>query len=949
MQRVLIWRNIQHVDKSNTDAVNPSLPVFILSPPILRSFARESMTNSAPTWILCRAAPVIIAIVMIVASGGFVAAQFSEPFDAGIATFKRHQSDCAIDLASWCQSRDAETEGTTGADTETTFERIQFRCGSGTNVFVSHEVPHAYIIPELKPVVRMKSTRAGAQIQVRIVLPNTLAPDASGPMTTTLHGEKYSATGQWQAIGFRGGDFDLAELLKKELWFLRRKYGSHVDAKEAYIDRVVINLYSGPGDHDVQIDNLEVNGMVPVKQVTVTNRSLTPIVDPHVRNVAALAAISSISARDKRPSLVDRDGTVLIIGKRPFFPMVIEHNGEDFAFLKTIGFNTVELSATATQQQLTEAKRLDMWIVCPPPASIGITDIGFEFDRVLAWSVGKNLTGRDVLTVAQRIREIRESDLRENRPIVGNVLSNWSQLAQQVDILSVGLQPLGTSFIASQYSDWLRQRAHSVATSKPMWADVQTELSQTLLDQVSMISQQTPPTPIEPQQLKFLVVEAITGGARGLRFRSRNPLDQPDPASRLRTMTIELVNAFIEQIEPWAVGGAMMGSVPTDDPSVEITAFNTNRSRLLLIQRPTHHEQYWAGDVPLKDVLFSDTASAFTDRAYQLTDTRLKLLSSVRKMGGTEIQIPDCPFLTAVVFTQDPLVVSQLSQSYQRIGKQPIQQMRSELSQQWIAIMQLIDGQMARMGRGSAELGGTLNEAVTAYRVATDLILKSSGDAATTFLDRTEERLGFSRRETAVGPLGLFQSKTSTPFVAHASLIPLHWRLTDQLKAAGSWDPNGLPAGDFESLEHMQRSGWQNHRIDTSALTTRVELSSERVVLGRKSLKLTVTPTSTSGTVEETPLWIISPSVKVQPNQMVQVHGWINIPQMIQGNMDGLKITDSSGGASLAERIVSTDGWEEFTLYRSINQTGQLNVRFDLTGFGTAYLDEVTIRTIDLK
>jgi len=902
------------------------------------------MTNSAHTWILCRLGQLIVAIVMIVVLSAVSNAQFSESFESKHATFQRHQSDCSVDLSSWKQSRGSETQGDRESPNsyETTFERIRFRCGAGTNVFASHEIPHAYIIPELKPSVRMKSTRSGAQVLVRVVLPHTLAPDASGPMTTTLHGEKYSAVGQWQTIGFSGSDFDLTELLTKELWFLRQKYGSHVDPREAYIDRVVVNLYSGPGEHDIQIENLKINGLVPVKQTSVTNRAPAPMVDPHIRQVARIAS------RDKRPSLVDRDGTVLVIGKRPFFPLVIEHNGEDFAFLKAIGFNTVELSTTVSQEQLDEAKRLDMWVVCPPPASIGVSDIGFEFDRVLAWFVGKNLSGRDILTVAQRIREIRESDLRENRPVVGNVSSNWSRFAQQLDILSVGLQPLGTSFIASQYSDWIRQRAHSVATSKPVWADIQTELSKSLLDQVSIVSQQTPPTPIEPQQLQFLVVEAITGGARGLRFRSRNRLDAPDPASRLRTMTIELVNAFIEQIEPWAVGGAMMGAVAVDDPGVEITAFNTNRSRLLLIQRPTYHEQYWAGDVPLKTISFSDTASAFTDRAYQLTDTRLKLLSSVRNMGGTEIEIPDCPFFTAVVFTQDPLVVSQLSQSYQRVGKQTIQQMRSELSQQWIAIMQLIDQQMARMGRGSAEIGGTLNEAVTAYRVASDLIVKSSGDAATTFLDRTEERLGFSRRETAVGPLGLFQSKTSTPFVAHASLIPLHWQLTDKLKTSGEWDPNGLAAGDFESLEHMQRAGWENHRIDASSMTTRVELSSDQVVLGRKSLKLLVTPNASAGVVEETPLWIVSPSVKVQPQQMVQIHGWVNVPQTLKGTMDGLMITDSFGGKALAERIVSTDGWEEFTLYRSVNKPGELNVRFDLTGFGEAYLDEVTIRTIDL-
>lgn len=920
------------------------------------------MTNSAPITILIKLASAAFAIVAIVAASASAIAQFVETMDDPVPAFKRHQSDCSIEPNTWIQTRstgqssDSENfqDNPFFPNDTVTSERIRFRCRSGTNAFVSFPIPHAYIIPELKPVVRLKSTRPGAQVLVRIVLPHTLAPDASGPMTTTLAGGKYLSPGTWQSIGFN--DDDLAELLKKELWFLRRKYGPHVDSREAYIDRVVINLYSGPGDHDVQIDHLEINGLVPVKiarDKPVPLQPVAPAIDSYVRQASALTdpkfGDGQFANNRKRPSIVQRDATVLIANDRPVLPLVIEHNGEDFAFLKTIGFNTVQLPTTATDQQLAEAKRLDMWIVCPPPASVGVSEIGFEFDRVLAWSVGKNLTGRDVLTVAQRIREIRESDLRENRPIVGNVAANWSQLAQQVDVLSIGLQPLGTSFIASQYSDWIRQNARSIATNKPVWADVQTELSQTLLDQVGAISQQTPPTPIEPQQLKFLVVEAITGGARGLRFRSRNRLDAPDPASRLRTMTIELVNAFIEQIEPWAVGGALMGSVPTNDPGLEITAFNTNRSRLLLIQRPTHHEQYWAGDVPLKDVAFSDTASAFTDRAYQLTDTRLKLLSAVRNLGGTEVQIPDCPFLTAVVFTQDPLVVSQLSQSYQRVGKQSIQQMRSELSQQWIAIMQLIDQQMGRMGRGSAEMGGALNDAVTAYRVASDLIIKSSGDAATTFLDRTEERLGFSRRETAVGPLGLFQSKTSTPFVAHASLIPLHWRLTDRLKNSGAWDPNGLPAGDFESLEHMQRAGWENHRIDSSTLSTRVELSNEQVVLGRKSLKLTVTPTSAAAVVEEKPLWIVSPSVKVEPNQMVQIHGWVNVPKIIQGNMDGLMITDSSGGDALAERIISTNGWEEFTLYRSITSASELSVRFDLTGYGTAYLDEVTIRTIDLR
>jgi len=845
-----------------------------------------------------------------------VIGQFVQLHDDNAPSWTRHQGDSRVDQRLWRQHR------TSGLDTNgqtISWEAVNFQNGPGTNLYISHVIPPAYLIPELKPSVRT--------------------------------GQAYSTPGQWQTLTIGDGEFETDKLLTEELWYLKRKYGKQVTGQAAFIDRVVLNLYTKPGKHEVLIDKIQIDGAVSAKFIASKSNDLggsatanlvgnliedvedtdpttvaaSPVIDFAVTPASKLS--SSKPRVEKRPSLIQRDGTVLLADKRPFFPLIIEHNGEGFDFLKAIGFNTVELKATASKEQLAEAEGLDMWIVCPPPASIGVSDIGFEYDRVLAWSVGRNLKGRDLQTVQQRVREIHDSDLRKNRPIVANVKSSWSRIAAQADILSVGLEPLGTSFLASQYSQWLQQRAHSVATSKPVWADIQTELSQPLLEQIETISSQLPPTPIESQQMKFLVVEAIAGGARGLRFRSRGRLDASDPASRLRTLTVELTNSFIDQIKPWAVGGALLGEIDTDDSDLQVTAINTNRARLLLIQRPTHHEQYWAGDVPIKTVTINDSSSAFTDRAWQISDTRLKLLPTTRELGGTKIEIPDCPFITAVVLTQDPVVVNQLTESYDRIGKQSIQQMRSELTQQWIAIMQLIDKQIAKMGRRSPSVGGSINEAVTAYRVASDMISKQSPDLATQYLDRTDERLSFSRRETAIGPLGLFQSKTSTPFVAHASLIPLHWQLTNRLKESGPWNPNGLAAGDFESLEHMKLSGWENHRVDLSTANTRVELTSDEMVLGEKSLKLS----------------------KVRPGQMVQIHGWVNVPEVVMGNFDGLKISDSVSGEALAERIAVTRGWEEFTLYRSVGEAGQMSVRFDMTGFGTVYLDEVTIRTIKLK
>ena len=71
----------------------------------------ESMTNSAHTWILYKPGQLIVAIVMIVVLSAVGNAQFSESFDSKIATFKRHQSDSSVDLSTWKQSRDSETQG----------------------------------------------------------------------------------------------------------------------------------------------------------------------------------------------------------------------------------------------------------------------------------------------------------------------------------------------------------------------------------------------------------------------------------------------------------------------------------------------------------------------------------------------------------------------------------------------------------------------------------------------------------------------------------------------------------------------------------------------------------------------------------------------------------------------------------------------------------------------
>ena len=848
-------------------------------------------------------------------------------------------SDCKIEPDSWKQNRVVDQE------TDTTCEQFEFVAGQGNSLMLTHPVTPSFIIPELNASVRVRSERRGMQLHARVVLPQSVLPDGQ-PITVVLNGPVSKQQGRFETLSFNGRR-SLHKLLQKQLWLLRSKYKMEVSLRDAYIDQLLLNVYTGKGRSRVQVDHLKLDGVVEAIEIA----SRQTVSDPGVRKVDSTIedrpAVRQASATFGK-SLVVRDGTVILVNDKPFFPKIIEHNGEPFEYLKAIGFNTIELKSNATAKELAEAKKLGIWLIVPPPASVGVEPIGFEYDSVLAWSVGRELDARHESRIRQRIREIRETDSRQGRPIFGHSVSHWSKIAQQVDIHSIGLQPIGSSYLLSQYSDWLSARSRSIGSSLPICADVQTEMSQAVLNQTAAIFGQAPPTPIEFQQLKLIATEAIVAGARCLRFRSRNRLDGDDPESRLRSLTIEYINRWLDQIEPWISGGIVLGKLPNanmNGQALDVTALATGRARLLLVQRPTNHEQYWAGDNPLGPITIIDSDTIHTHRVYRLTDTELAPLSTRRTPEGTAITIDQAPFMMTLVMTQDTALVNQLSNSFRSNGKQSMFDMHLSITQQWLAIEQLLSGQMERLSKNTASGSGAINEAVTAIQNTRRLSQKKSFAQAAPFLDKADEQLALFRRELQGAALGTFQSKTSSPLTMHAALIPLHWIFAGQAPKS-EIGINHLAAGDFENLGLMKRSGWSNNRIEDQRLRTNVELSADAAKAGNSGLKLT-----TSGSlnlVESVPLWVGSPPINVKNRQLVRIHGWVNVPNVISGSEAGLRIVDSIGGESLAENIPVTRGWQEFTLYRSAQNDTRLTVNFELTGIGQAMIDEVTVQVLDL-
>ena len=860
--------------------------------------------------------------------------QHRETFDETETSWELRESDATLARQSWTQER-LKSENDSGR-----FESIRFRSSLGTRTLVSLPIPKSYMISELMPSVRIKANRPGVQLMVRVVLPETPDDEAPAkPMTTLLKGPVTTNADIWQRISFGGDKFDMKKLLDRHVWLLRQKYGSHVDARNAYIDLIVLNLYTGAGWNQVSIDELYMGGIVSADHVKTAAENA--IHDPAVQQTGFQEAVNLSSSH------VRRTGTVIEVNKKPFFARIIQYNGEPFELLKGMGFNTIELQATATLEQLAAAKETGMWLVCPPPPSVGLTKITTEYDRVLCWSVGQDLSTRDLGSIRETIREIHESDIRGGRPVVANMVNGWSQASDVVDILNVGIKPLGTSFPLSNYSDWIANFTRATKHNHPVWGDLQTEVTRGVAEQVSAMIGVAPPTPIEPQQMKMMAYEIIASGARGIRFQSRSRLDATDPSSHLRFITIQWLNRHLEQIEPWVAGGVIVQNRNRPQKNVSVTSIRTARSQLMLVQRLTGREQHYAGDLAPTTIVLDGEGSAKTDRAYQLTDRGLVPLSEQRNYVSSQISVNNCFYTAAVVLTQDPQVVSRLNQIYQLPG-QTFVQSKLELVQNWLAVTQLINDQVAEQGISVPIVEGALQEAVNALRKAESLINSASPDSGDQFVNLAHQRLAVARRELLNLPLQQFKSNVPTPLLMHVSLVPHHWRISKELTTE-NWQPNSLPAGDFENLQHMLDNGWENRRVQAQGLRTKVELSKSAKVAGQYGLKMSVTGQPDSDTIETTPLWIATGPVSVQPGNLVRIHGWVRIDRPIANGRNGLLITDTLGGNELAERVEATEGWQEFAIYRAATRTSKVQVKFELTGIGEVLLDEVTIRTIPLK
>ena len=240
---------------------------------------------------------------------------------------------------------------------------------------------------------------------------------------------------------------------------------------------------------------------------------------------------------------------------------------------------------------------------------------------------------------------------------------------------------------------------------------------------------------------------------------------------------------------------------------------------------------------------------------------------------------------------------------------------------------------------------------------------------------------------------GLDSRRWPAPTPCPSYTLPRHWQFMEQI---GKSVPatNVLPGGNFEIIPDRKQEAWKIEEPtldDVELLALRVgevkpfvEKKDAKKDAAGKDVKGTLTslrkdekkdpmtdmpaanlpregkqcamlqikpknPRSAPQALERTLLAITSPPVSLQPGSLVQVSGWICIPDAIKASADGALFYDSAGGEPLAIRLTEPTPWRKFTLYRRVPSSGNLQVTLALTGIGSVYFDDIRIEPLQTR
>lgn len=836
-------------------------------------------------------------------------------------------------------------------------ERFVIDASAGTTLAVEIPIGRAEVIDELAAEVWVRSNHPGVGIAARVQLPQFPASGSGRPVEVLVPGTRSQAIDRWQRLTLSG----LPATLQTQLPALHAEHGPQGSLTGAVVTHLVLELFSAPGRYEVAIDDLRITGIID-QVLNAGGSRRDPAVQPATAFVATGASPALQAPPQDPPSGLNRG--VLEVGGLPFFPRVLEHNGEPLEQIAALGFNGVWLRTPASGDLIEEARRANLWLICPPPAlpHVDVRDpdsmplFSANWDRVLMWDMGTGLAEADVEELAERGRRVRACDQRAGRPLIATADSGIRSISRHVDMVVARRTVLGTSLELLDYQTWLRERPRLMRPGTPLLASLSTELDPHTARQAAALSGiGGSGLAVDPESLSLAAITTIAAGARGIFFTSSRRIDGNDAESRARAVAVQAVNLRLKLLEPWAAAGRFAAAGQTSDSEVQTAVLEAARARVVLAWRCVQGSQivarHYHGDIPGAATPLTLLVPGVPEahQAWEIGPAGLKPLKTRRVTGGVSVTLDTFYSQGLVLFSGEHAVTAHVQERVRELAPLTLASARARAAGVLAAGGDLL-GRLPPRALGTLPAANMLAVAQQDAIEAESLLATDPATAVMKFhrgiaIGSQVERLAWERGVLATG------SMVASPLSASDATLAEHWRFIEALGGT-SQGPSMLPGGAMERLDELAGNGWRHFAIQDQAVRTAVEITRGNAFDGAACLTVravAANPAEPPVVLETPPVWITTPPLSAPPGKLIEIEAQVAVDAPIQGSVDGLLVFDSFGGPALAERVGQTKGWRRLVLYRMVpaDTTAPLVVTFALTGLGSARLDEVAIRVIE--
>ena len=855
-------------------------------------------------------------------------ADLIEDFETARPSWVRMPSDAnSVELAHQRQTGDSHM----GASCEW----ISLQCRPGTYAYYGHPVPPARVVTDLRYSLWLKSDRQGVQIGARVVFPRTIDPKTGEPRVTLVFGDRYGEPGRWAPLGIR----DISQQVQQQVAALRNEYGAQFDPREAYVDYVVLNLYTKQGEVNVQIDDLQGEGMLHVARTdTVTQR---PATSGTLRGMPGTTGANIQLAPPRSDSTTN--GQVIEVNDHPEVPRIIDYNGEPLALLKRLGFTAIRTSQAPSPRLQEELLRYNMWSVSSPPESRPPA----QQSAVLAWELPA-MDGEDGLSdFSIHASDLRLLDGDKPRPILAMAQSRIRDYSHHSDVIATRRSTLGTSQSLADYAKWMKSWSLFASPNAIRWGVVPTQFSSNAQRQVALLAQQSAvPMGFQPVQLEKATFLAIANGVRGILFESHEELNANHPANAARGLALEMINRRLDLIQPWVAAGRPQDGARCSDPNVHVSMIATDTSILLIAVRTAPEDHLVIDPIPDHDVEISVRGVPMASEAYLIGDSNIHPVGQSRAHGDMRITLDRGEHVSLVVLTQDQRVVRKLYER-SRIHRANLVRLRIDIARHELDLATTVRTALESPTQSSAVARG-IDQSWAEVRQAERLYEERNLQTAYDYAMRAENKIARVQKLQWRQWASQYRFPLTNPTLISYDLIPFASRLDRNLQYLRP-GLNILPAGDMEIPTDLAASGWKQVKTAQPGFDSYVEFSPQDPHRGNYAVAMSVSPDEQGLYVrpEQTPVSIRTAPMRLPQDRLVLIRGWIRIPKPLSDESGGVLIHDSLGGRELGLQIKQADDWTEFTMIRATGDADTMHVNFELADAGTVYLDDVTVHVYE--